>query len=216
MSISASITLSAHRNGGLALTLTGLFPPQLPHGRKTSEAQTDVFQAKASALFLREMHEANLRTERQTKRNQCSAEKSNEFHNTNLSRTFILPTMNSTSLDGPQSSRRTPSSSTTSSQKGASTRILIADHHPLIRDGLLQLISSQTDLSCCAQAGSVADTKSLAAKHRPHLVILDFVLKGGDGLELIKILKSQSPVLRILIFSQHGERPYVERTLRAG
>ena len=86
----------------------------------------------------------------------------------------------------------------------------------MVRDGLLRLISQQTDLICCGEAGSVAEAQTKVAKERPDLVILDLRLKDGDGLELIKSLKSQFPELRILILSQHDAPLYVERALRAG
>src|ERR1043165_6185992 len=95
-------------------------------------------------------------------------------------------------------------------------RIMIADDHPLVRDGVALLISSQPNLTCCGQAGTAAETRILAAKYQPDLIILDLRLKDGDGMELIKILKTDHPALRIMILSQHTGEFYVERALRAG
>ena len=86
----------------------------------------------------------------------------------------------------------------------------------MVRDGLIRLIGQQNDLFCCGEAGTVAETQAAVARHKPDLVILDLRLKGGDGLELIKSLKSQFPDLRILILSQYEAPLYVERALRAG
>jgi DNA-binding NarL/FixJ family response regulator len=94
--------------------------------------------------------------------------------------------------------------------------IMVVDDHPMVRDGLMRLISQQEDLFCCGQAGTVAETLTAIAKQRPDLLILDLRLKGGDGLELIKTLKYQYPDLRILILSQYEAPLYVERALRAG
>jgi DNA-binding NarL/FixJ family response regulator len=105
---------------------------------------------------------------------------------------------------------------TSPSKEAAKARILIADDHPLVRDGLALLISGQHDLSCCGQAGTVAETQTLVAKLQPDLIILDLRLKGGDGMELIKVLKAEHPALRIMILSQHTGALYVERALRAG
>ena len=96
------------------------------------------------------------------------------------------------------------------------TRILVVDDHPMMRDGLIRLLSKQRDLICCGEAGTAAQAQSATAKHKPDLVILDLRLKGGDGLELIKSLKSQFEKLRILILSQYDEPQYIERALRAG
>ena len=102
------------------------------------------------------------------------------------------------------------------SLKTASARILIADHHPLVRDGLSRVISEQANWNCCAEAGTVVEAQTLVARHQPDLVIMEITLKGGDGLELVKKLKAESPGLCIMIFSQRIGRMYVELALRAG
>jgi DNA-binding NarL/FixJ family response regulator len=95
-------------------------------------------------------------------------------------------------------------------------RILVVDDHPMVRNGLIRMISQQSDLTCCGEAGTVAEAQSAVSREKPDLVILDLRLRGGDGLELIKSLKSQFPDLRILILSQFDEPLYIERALRAG
>ncbi len=95
-------------------------------------------------------------------------------------------------------------------------RILVVDDHPMLRGGLIRLIDQQKDLICCGEAGTVAEAQTAVARHKPDLVILDLRLKGGDGLELIKSLKSRFSDLRILIISQYEARLYAERSLRAG
>jgi len=95
-------------------------------------------------------------------------------------------------------------------------RVLIVDDHPMVRDGLIRLISRHGDLVCCGEAGSVSEAMSAAATQKPDLVILDLRLKGGDGLDLIKSLLAQFPNLRILILSQYEAPLYAERALRAG
>ena len=92
----------------------------------------------------------------------------------------------------------------------------MVDDHPMLRGGLIRLIDQQNDLICCGEAGTVAEAQTAVARHKPDLVILDLRLKGGDGLELIKSLKSQFSDLRILIISQYEARLYAERSLRAG
>src|SRR5437870_5595496 len=95
-------------------------------------------------------------------------------------------------------------------------KILLVDDHPMVRDGLAQLVKKQSDLICCGEAGTAAEAQASIARNKPDLVILDLRLKGEDGLELIKSLKSQFSDLRILILSQHDAPLYVERALRAG
>ena len=96
------------------------------------------------------------------------------------------------------------------------SNILVVDDHPMVRDGLMRLISKQEDLVCCGEAGTVGEAQAAVARSKPDLVILDLRLKGGDGLELIKTLTSQYPDLRILILSQYAAPLYVERALKAG
>ena len=98
----------------------------------------------------------------------------------------------------------------------ASQRILVVDDHPLVRDGLVQLIRRQSGLTCCGEADTVLHAQETALKENPDLVILDLRLDKGDGLELIKTLKSQLPKLRILVLSQLDEVLYAERVLKAG
>jgi two-component system response regulator NreC len=95
-------------------------------------------------------------------------------------------------------------------------RILVVDDHPMVRDGLNRLISSQSDLIWCGEAGTGAEAQAAVARHKPDLVILDLRLKAEDGFELIRSLKSQFADVRILVLSQYDSRLYVERALRAG
>jgi DNA-binding NarL/FixJ family response regulator len=96
------------------------------------------------------------------------------------------------------------------------TRFVVVDDHPLLREGLVKLLSAQPNLECCGEADCVADAKRLAVTHKPGLMLLDLRLKSGDSLDLIKTLKVESPGLRILVISQHDEMLFAERALRSG
>src|SRR5206468_4402902 len=95
-------------------------------------------------------------------------------------------------------------------------RVLVADDHPLFREGLVQLINRETDLCCCGETDTVAATQTAVASLKPDLLVLDLRLKDGDGLELIKTLKSRFPSLFVLVLSEHDETLYAERAVRAG
>ena len=95
-------------------------------------------------------------------------------------------------------------------------RILVADDHPLFREGLVQLINREHDLSCCGETGTVVATQTAVARLKPALLVLDLRLKDGDGLELIKSLKARFPDLFVLVLSEHDETLYAERAVRAG
>src|SRR5207248_3145939 len=90
------------------------------------------------------------------------------------------------------------------------------DDHPVLRDGLMQLLGSQPDLECNGTAENSADAKRLVAQSAPDLMILDLRLKGGDTLDLIKSLRVEHPQLKVLVLSQYDEMLFAERVLRAG
>lgn len=105
---------------------------------------------------------------------------------------------------------------TSQTTTGPKARILVVDDHPMLREGLIGLINQQMDLSCCGEASTIPEALAAAEKLRPDVAVLDLRLKGGDGLELIKILKIQLPEIRVLVLTQYEAPVYVERALRAG
>ena len=90
------------------------------------------------------------------------------------------------------------------------------EDHPVTREGFAQLLNYQTDLQVCGQAGTAGQALTAIATLKPDLVIVDISLAGTSGIELIKDLASQDPILRILVLSTHDELLYAERALRAG
>ena len=101
-------------------------------------------------------------------------------------------------------------------KSNARRRIVVVDDHPLVREGLIQLVKRQKDLTICGEADDVSGAKQVILKNNPDLVILDLRLNKGDGLDLIKLFHLQMPSLRILVLSQLDEMLYAERVLRAG
>ena len=95
-------------------------------------------------------------------------------------------------------------------------QIVVIDDHPVLRDGLTQLLGSQPDLECTGTADNTADARRLVAQSAPDLMILDLRLKGGDTLDLIKSLRVEHPQLKVLVLSQYDEMLFAERVLRAG
>jgi DNA-binding NarL/FixJ family response regulator len=95
-------------------------------------------------------------------------------------------------------------------------RILIVDDHPMMRQGLAQLINHESDLGVCCEAGTAAKALALAASRQLDLVLADLSLPDRNGLELIKDLQVYHPALPVLVISTHDESLYAERVLRAG
>jgi len=96
------------------------------------------------------------------------------------------------------------------------SRVVVVDDHPVVSAGLRQLIDTQPDLACLGIADNTSDAKRLVEQYKPHLMLLDLRLKGGDALDLIKTLRVEHPETKVLVLSQYDELIFAERALRAG
>jgi DNA-binding NarL/FixJ family response regulator len=101
-------------------------------------------------------------------------------------------------------------------QTSTRKRILIVDDHPMMRQGLVQLVNHERDLVACGEADNVAQALTAVEKLGPDMVLADISLPGRSGLDLIKDLQAQRPDLPVLVLSMHDESLYAERVLRAG
>jgi DNA-binding NarL/FixJ family response regulator len=95
-------------------------------------------------------------------------------------------------------------------------RIMLVDDHPVMREGLAQLINHESDLSVCGQYEAAAQAFAAIGALAPDLAIIDLSLKGSSGLELVKNIRASHPKLLILVLSMYDESLYAERVLRAG
>lgn len=96
------------------------------------------------------------------------------------------------------------------------TRIYIVDDHPLVRQGLSQIVASEADMEICGEAEDSPAAIRGVGEANPDAIIVDISLKGANGLELIKNLKAIHEDIPILVFSMHDETIYAQRALRAG
>ena len=96
------------------------------------------------------------------------------------------------------------------------SRVIVVEDHPVLCDGLMQLISREPDLACISSADNTLDAKRLVEQYKPDLMLLDLRLKSGDSLDLIKSLRVEHPDLKVLVLSQFDELFFAERALRAG
>ncbi|MHC4431426.1 MAG: response regulator transcription factor [Planctomycetota bacterium] len=96
------------------------------------------------------------------------------------------------------------------------TRILIVDDHPIVRQGLAELINHEEDFVVCGQAEDYHEALTAVGQCDPDMAVVDISLKETSGLELIKDIHLQHPDLPILALSMHDETLYAERALRAG
>jgi DNA-binding NarL/FixJ family response regulator len=98
----------------------------------------------------------------------------------------------------------------------AKASIMIVDDHPMMREGVAQLIAQQPDLQLVGQAGTAHEALDLVGKLKPRLLIADMTLPGKSGLELIKDMRAIYPETSVLVVSMHDETLYAERALGAG
>src|SRR5262245_33038472 len=94
--------------------------------------------------------------------------------------------------------------------------VIVVEDHPVLCDGLKQLINSQPDLACVGVADDISGAKRLVGECKPDLMVLDLRLKAGDALDFIKTLRTECPELKVLVLSQYDELIFAERALRAG
>ena len=99
---------------------------------------------------------------------------------------------------------------------GRKRQVFLVDDHPIVRDGLTQLVNREADLAVCGEAGEARAALRVIMAARPDIVVLDISLDGPDGLELLKDIREHLPDLPVLVLSMHDESVYAERALRAG
>jgi len=95
-------------------------------------------------------------------------------------------------------------------------RILICDDHAVVREGLRQIITKQSDMSVVAEAASGADVMNKFRETNYDVVLLDLSMPGRNGLETLGEIKRENPDSRVLILSVHAENLYAVRALKAG
>jgi DNA-binding NarL/FixJ family response regulator len=95
-------------------------------------------------------------------------------------------------------------------------RILIADDHPIVREGYKKILMSQPDMDVTGEAGNGQEVLDLIQKKDFELILLDISMPGRSGLEILKELKSQKPHMPVMILSIYPEEQYAVRAFRDG
>jgi DNA-binding NarL/FixJ family response regulator len=101
-------------------------------------------------------------------------------------------------------------------QTETKSSVIVVEDHPMLCDGLKQLIGGQPDLACVGVADDISSAKRLVEECKPNLMVLDLRLKAGDALDFIKTLRVEYPEVKVLVLSQYDELIFAERALRAG
>ena len=95
-------------------------------------------------------------------------------------------------------------------------RVLLADDHAIIRDGLKQILADTDDLIVAGEAANGVETMQRVREEPWDVLVLDISMPGRGGLELLRMIKDECPELPILILSMHHEEQYAVRALKAG
>ena len=95
-------------------------------------------------------------------------------------------------------------------------RILLADDHAIIRDGLRQIFAETGDLQVAGEAASGHEVLARVREADWDILLLDLSMPGRNGLDLIRQIKAEKPRLPILVLSMHEPSQYAQRALRAG
>jgi len=95
-------------------------------------------------------------------------------------------------------------------------KVLIADDHAVVREGLKQIVTENPDMAIAGEAGNGHEVLELARTRDCDLVLLDLAMPGKDGLDTLKELKALRPQLPVLVLSVYPEDQYAVRLLRAG
>jgi len=110
----------------------------------------------------------------------------------------------------------TPTSKQQESWALNKSKVFVVDDHPIVRQGLAQMINREPDLTVCGEAEEAAAALQAIIVQKPDVLIVDISLNGPDGLDLLKNIRARYPSMPVLILSMHDESIYAERALRAG
>ena len=95
-------------------------------------------------------------------------------------------------------------------------RVLVADDHAIIREGLRVMLGNQPDMEVVAVAANGREAIQLVEKHEPDIAVMDLSMPELNGVEAIQQMMPRHPHLQVVVLSIHETKPYVFRALKAG
>ena len=96
------------------------------------------------------------------------------------------------------------------------TRIVLADDHPIVLDGLRNLIRAEPDFELVGEAASGLSALKIIREQRPDVAVLDISMPELNGIVLSRRLAGEMPALRLLVLTLHEDRAYLNQALEAG
>lgn len=98
----------------------------------------------------------------------------------------------------------------------APVRILLADDHAVLREGLRLILDGQPDLTVVGEAATGAEAVRQARALQPDIVLMDLTMPDGGGLEATGTIKRECPSIQVLVLTMHDNQEYFFRVLQAG
>jgi DNA-binding NarL/FixJ family response regulator len=95
-------------------------------------------------------------------------------------------------------------------------RVLLADDHHIVREGIRQLLESASDLQVVAEAGDGEQAQALIQQHKPDVAVLDIQMPKASGIEVTRWVRASLPEVGVLILTAYDDDPYVMAVLQAG
>jgi RNA polymerase sigma factor (sigma-70 family) len=96
------------------------------------------------------------------------------------------------------------------------TNIILSDDHNVVRQGIKALLAAEPDMNVVAEAADALNTIKLVRQHKPDILVLDLMLGGMDGIDVVSQVVDCSPKTSVVILSMHSNEAYVVRALKAG
>lgn len=95
-------------------------------------------------------------------------------------------------------------------------RVLIADDHPVVRDGLVAILGTQPDFTVVGEAGSGPEAVGMAARLSPDVILLDLEMPELDGVETLKRIRQDDPEARVIVFTAYDTDERILTAVQAG
>ena len=101
-------------------------------------------------------------------------------------------------------------------KKKHAIRVLIADDHPIVREGLRTLVSRQADMEIVAEAATGREAVEQCVRHKPDVALIDLRMPGLSGVEAISTIRARVPSVRSIVLTTYDGNEDIYRSLRAG
>lgn len=98
----------------------------------------------------------------------------------------------------------------------SSIRVLIADDHAIVRDGVRALLALSEDITVVGEAANGQEAIDLARRLAPDVILMDIAMPGLGGIEATIQIRKENPTAKILVLTQYEDREYIRRFLKAG